>query len=404
VPPRHLFRRPSLWIALAVLATAATVLALRARGPIVSTTSVVRRDLEQHLVASGRVRVPTRVQIAARSSGLVIAVGVVEGQRVKAGDLLAQIDDSGERAAVAQAEAAVKQASARVLQLKRVGSIVTTEALREAESNLGRAEVELARTQKLADAGAVPKKQLDDARAEVEVARAQRNSAEAQRLASTPVGADSRVALAGLMLAEAELAGAKVRLEQTRNLALQDGTVLEREVEPGDVVQPSRTLLVLAADADVELEFHPDERNLAALRSGLIAIASADAYPQDVFEARVSYIAPAVDPQRGSIEVRLAVPQPPAFLRPDMTVSIDLTVAAKSRALVVASNALRDAATAQPYALVVTDGRVARRDVRLGIRGDGMTEIVSGLDEGAEVIIPDGRILELGARVRVERE
>jgi len=400
---RNLVRRPGLWILLVLVVAAGVVLALRARGPTVQTTLAVRRDLEQHLVASGRVRVPTRIQIAAQTTGLVIAIGVVEGQRVKRGDLLVQIDDSAERAAVKQADAAVKQAAARVQQLQRVGAIVTTEAVSQAESNLARAETELARTAKLAETGAVPIMELDDARTAVAVALAQRNAAEAQRLAATPAGADSRIALAAQLQAEAQLAAAKVRLSQTLIVAPLDGTVLLREVEPGDVVQPSRTLLVFAADADVQLVFHPDERNLAALRLGQVALAAADAYPQEVFEARVSYIAPSVDPQRGSIEVRLAVAKPPSFLKPDMTVSIDLAVARREDALVVESDVVRDAATARPYVLAVEDGRVARREVRLGIRGDGAIEIVSGVTEGADLIVPDGQRLAAGARVRVER-
>lgn len=111
---RNLLRRPGFWILLVLILAAVVVMLLRARGPVVQTELVQRRDLEQHIVASGRVRVPTRVQIAAQLSGLVVAVGAVEGQRVKPGDLLVQLDDSTERAALAQAEAAVKQAQARV--------------------------------------------------------------------------------------------------------------------------------------------------------------------------------------------------------------------------------------------------------------------------------------------------
>ncbi len=110
-------------------------LALRARGPAVRTTRPLTRALEPHNVASGRVRAPTRVQIAAQPAGLVLAVGAVEGQQVKAGDLLVQIDDGPERAAVAQAEASVGQAKARVTQLRRVGQIVATEALRQTETS-----------------------------------------------------------------------------------------------------------------------------------------------------------------------------------------------------------------------------------------------------------------------------
>ena len=152
---RGLLRRPGFWIAVVLAAIAAVVLVLRARGPVIRTTVAVRRDLEQHIVASGRVRVPTRVQVSAQLSGLVVAVGAVEGQRVATGDLLVQIEDGAERAAVAQAEAAVNQAKARVDQLRKVGAIVATEALRQTESNLGQAEVELARTTKLVEQKAV---------------------------------------------------------------------------------------------------------------------------------------------------------------------------------------------------------------------------------------------------------
>jgi len=404
VATRHLVRRPALWIALGVLIIVAVVLVLRARGPVVRTTVVTRQALEQHIVASGRVRVPTRVQIAAQTAGLVVAVGAVEGQHVKAGDLLVQIADGTERAAVAQAEAAVSQAKARVDQLRRVGAIVATSALREAETNLERAQTELARSTKLVATQAVPAVELENAQRAVAIARAQKNAAEVQQAASAPRGAESRVALTALLQAEAQLAGAKVRLDQTRIVAMQSGEVLTRSVEPGDVVQPSRTLMVLAADADAELVFQADERNLAWIAVGQPARASADAYPQQVFDAKVSYIAPSIDPQRGSVEVRLAVPHPPAHLKPDMTVSVDLTVAAKPSALTVPSEAVRGAATPAPHVLVVEDGRVARRDVQLGIRGEGTLEIASGLAEGTEVILPRGERLAPGVRVRTERD
>ena len=229
-------------------------------------------------------------------------------------------------------------------------------------------------------------------------------AAQAQQVAAAPMGADSRVALTALLQAQAQLAGAAARLEQTRNVALQSGTVLSRSVEPGDVVQPSRPLLEIAADGEVELVFDPDERNLAWIRLGQLAKASADAFPQQVFEARVSYVAPSIDPQRGTVEVRLAVAKPPAFLKPDMTVSIDLTIAARPEVLTVPSRVVHGAATATPWVELVVDGRVVRRDVTLGIRGEGAMEVEAGLDEGAELIVPDGRQRVAGARVRTERD
>ena len=397
-------RRPTVWVALVVVVAIAIVLVLRWRGPVVRTTLPVRRDLEQHIVSSGRVRVPTRIQVAAQTAGLVVVVGVVEGQRVKAGDLLVQIDDAAERASVASAEAAVNQAKARVEQLKRVGAIVATEALRQTQTNFERAQLELDRTTKLANSGAVPVVELDNAQRALAIAQAQKTAAEAQQVASAPLGADSRIALTAQLQAQAQLSGARVRLAQARIVALQSGTVLSRSVEAGDVVQPARTLLVIAADADVQLVVQPDERNLTWIQLGQKARASADAYPQLLFDATVSYIAPSIDPQRGTVEVRFGVPIPPPFLKPDMTVSIDLTVAVRPKALTVPSDVVRGAGTPAPFVLTVDDGRIARHGVQLGIHGEGSTEIVSGIDETSDLVVPDGRQLEPGARVRVERD
>lgn len=397
-------RSPAVWTALAIVIVVAILAVGRARGDRVRVTEVRRRDLEQHVVASGRVRVLTRVQIAAQTSGLVVAVTAVEGQHVKAGDLLVQIDDAEARTAVAQATAVVDQAKARVDQLRRVGAIVATEALRQADATLALAEADLGRTQKLVASRTVAQTELENAQRAFDIARAQRSAAEAQQISTTPMGADSRVALTALLSAEAQLSGAKVRLAQTRIVALRDGVVLTRSVEPGDVAQPSRTLLVMAADNDTELVFQPDERNLAFIALGQKARASADAYPEQLFDAEVSYVAPSVDPQRGSVEIRLRVPKPPPFLKPDMTVSVDLTVATRARVLTLPSDAVHGAATPSPWVFSVERGRLIRKGVRLGIRGEGAMEIASGLDEGAEIVVPDGRVLVAGQRVRAERD
>jgi HlyD family secretion protein len=398
-----LVRYPGAFIALLLLVAAAIVTGLRARGPSVPATLVTRANLEQHVVASGRVWVPTRVSISAQVPGLVIAVGAVEGQRVRAGDLLVQIDDAETRAAVAQAKAAVDQAAARVQQLRKVGVIVATETYRQAETHLERAQAELARSERLAASHAVAQTALEEARRSVEIARAQKTAAQAQQISAAPMGADSRVALSALLQSQAQLAAASVRLEQTRIVVRQDGLILARTVEPGDVVQPARTLLVMAADGDSELVIEPDERNLAWIRIGQKARASADAYPQEVFDAEVSYIAPSIDPQRGSVEVRLRV-RAPDFLKPDMTVSVDLTVASKRGVLTLPSEAIRGASTPTPWVFVVAGGRAARRDVKLGIHGAGRTEIAKGLVEGIEVLLPESQALVPGQRVRSYRE
>jgi HlyD family secretion protein len=394
-------RRPSLWFALAVLLGAAVVGLLRARGPVVAVAAVTRTDIEQHLVASGRVRVVTRVQLTAQAAGRVTQVAVREGQRVRPGDLLARIEDREARAAVAEARAAVVQARGRVEQVREVGAIVADERLREAEANVSRAESDLARIEALGKSGAVAPRDVEEARRTLDVAAAARRAARAQQRAATTQGPDARVAAGALRESEARLAAAEARLVQTRVVAPQAGLVLGRQVDPGDIVRAGDALFELAGDGETEIVIEPDERNLAWIRVGQAGKASADAYPDQVFDAQITYIAPAVDRQRGSIEVRLRVPDPPATLRPDMTVSVDLTVASKQNALTVPTDAIGDAATPAPWVLAVEDGVVARRDVTLGITGEGRSEIASGLSEGDVVALSSGLRLEPGQRVRV---
>jgi HlyD family secretion protein len=395
-------RRPTLWLALAALLAVGVIGLLRARGPLVDVARVTRSDIEQHLVASGRVRVVNRVQLIAQAAGRITQVAVREGQRVHPGDLLAQIDSQEARAAVAEARAAVAQARGRVEQLREVSAVVAGEQVRETEANFTRAQSELVRVEALAKAGVLAARDVEEARRAIEVAAAARSAARAQQQGVTAEGADARVAASALRESEARLAAAQVRLAQTRVVASQGGLILGRQVEAGDIVRAGDTLFELAGDSETEIVIEPDERNLAWIRVGQTGRASADAYPDQLFDAQITYIAPAVDGRRGSIEVRLRVPDPPATLRPDMTVSVDLTVASKKNALTVPTDAIRDAATAAPWVFVVDAGRIVRRDVTLGIAGEGQSEIASGVSAGDVVALSEARGLEPGQRVRAQ--
>jgi HlyD family secretion protein len=397
---RSLARRPWLVVLLAVAAGGGAYAVVRARGPAVPVARVARHDLEHHLVASGRVMAPARIEMAALTTGLVVAVNVREGAHVKPGDVLVQLDDAEANAAVAKAEAAVAQARARADQIKSVASVVAGRTLAEAQANLDNAEQQFERTRALVASGSLAQQELEGAHRALDVARAQRDAAMAQQAGSSAAGVDARAAWAAFSQTQAQLTSAKVRLAQTRVVAAQDATVLTRDVEKGDVVPAAHTLLTLSAAGDTRLVLQPDERDLAFIRLGQKARASADAFPDDVFDAEVDYIAPSIDVARGTVEVRLRVPAPPAYLRPDMTTSVDMTVAAKRAAVVAPFESIRGLATPRPWALAVVDGRAARRDLKLGIRGEGSVEILAGLAEGDAVVLPDGQTVSAGQRVR----
>jgi HlyD family secretion protein len=165
------------------------------------------------------------------------------------------------------------------------------------------------------------------------------------------------------------------------------------------MAQPGRTLLALAALGGTRIDAAVDEKHLRLLTPGLAARAVADAFPGQPFDAQLNYISPAVDPLRGTVDVRLQVLQPPAFLRPDMTVSVELLAGSKKDALVLPSGSVRDADLAAPWVLALRDGRATRVPVRLGLRGVGAVEIVEGLQEG-ELAIPQTEKAIAGDRVR----
>jgi HlyD family secretion protein len=399
-----LIRKRGVWIPGMLLIAGGAAAWLWSRGPAVPTTMATQSNIAHHIVASGRVRVTTRVTVAPQVAGRVIAVHVTEGARVRRGEVLVQLDDAEARASVDEARAAVEQAKGRIDQLRRVGAVVAGEASKQATTNLDRAEAHLARVRSLASAGAVSREDLEDAQHAVDIARAQKTTADAQDAAATPAGSDSRVARAALVESESRLSAALARLSHTRIVAQQAGTILGRTVEVGDMVGAGTPLLEMAADGVTELVIEPDERNLAWIRLGQAARASADAYADRIFDARVTYVAPAVDARRGSVEVRLEVAEPPSYLRPDMTVSVDLAVASKTNVVVVPSEGVRGSGSGAPFVWIVDRNRVRRRPVTVGIRGDGYTEIVDGIGAGAQVVLATERALEDGQRVRPARQ
>jgi HlyD family secretion protein len=118
----------------------------------------------------------------------------------------------------------------------------------------------------------------------------------------------------------------------------------------------------------------------------------------DRFGAELVYVSPGVDVQRGTVETKYRVPNPPPFLRADMTVSIEVEVADRANAIVVPLSAVRDATSESPWVLVVRDGRAERQAVRIGARTAAAAEIVDGIKVGATIVV--GGAAEPGKRVR----
>jgi HlyD family secretion protein len=369
-------------------------------GPSIEVYPVVRRDVVQTIVASGRVETPYRVDIGSQIVGSVAQVPVAEGDRVKAGQTLIVLESSEAEALVKQAEVAVAQAEARLRQLRELQLPVAGHSLRQAEVTLANAQTQLERNRRLYESGFIGKSALDDSQRAVDVAQTQVDSARKQVETARPTGSDYAVASTALAQAQASLQAARARFAYLRITAPRDGTLIARDVERGDVVQPGKTLMVLSPEGETQIVVQIDERNLARLRVGQPALASADAYANERFRADVVYINPGVDPQRGTVEVKLRVVDPPAYLRQDMTVSVDIEVERHAGALALRAEALRGLGGAAPWVLKVNGSHVRRQNVTVGLRGEGWAEIRAGLSEGDRVVPADNVAIKAGRRVR----
>ncbi|MFO1328129.1 MAG: efflux RND transporter periplasmic adaptor subunit [Rubrivivax sp.] len=376
-----------------LLGVGVAVTAARWRGPELAVVVARNAPLVQTVVFSARVASPTRVFVGSTLTGRVAEVPQREGALLARDQLVVRLDDAELSAAARQADAALAAAQARLASQRALAAPVATQQLAQARANAQAAERERERSEALFKQEFIGQARLDEARRAAEVAQAQVRAAEAQAQANSTgaelVQAEARVAEAR---AAAELA--RSRLAQTRIVAPEAALLLQRLVEPGQIVQPGTRLAELALRQAPELVAQVDEKFLGQLSLGQAASVVADAYPQQPFAARVARIAPLVDAQRGSVEVKLELPQPPAFLRDDLTVSVEVVTGRREQALVVPAEALR----AGSSVLVLHDGVVAERRVRTGLRSLVSVEVTEGLREGDAVVL-DGAAVP-GQRAR----
>jgi HlyD family secretion protein len=368
-------------------------------GPVVAASPVVRAGFVQTVVATGHVEAPFRINIGSQITGVVTDVPVAEGQTVKAGDTLIVLDNREARAAVIQAESVVAQAEARMRQMRELTLPSAEEALRQAQATLVNAQQAYDRAAKLAASGSGTRVALDDATRALDVARAQVRAAEFQVYTSRPGGSDYVMAETQLNQARASLVSAQSRLSYTIITAPRDGILISRDVERGNVVQPSNVLMKLSPSGDTELVVQIDEKNLGLIAIGQKALASADAFPRDTFPVEVIYINPGVDLQRASVEVKLRAHEPPSYVRQDMTVSVDIEVARHPGTLVVPAETLRGTNGDKPWVMKVDNGHAVRQPVTVGIVSAGKAEILSGLTAG-DLVVPATVTVKEGARIR----
>ena len=394
-------RRILPFVMTALVVAVALFLVLRPKPVAVDILNLAAADMQTSVVASGRVLPPAKVEIGATITARVEKVQVREGARIVADQVLVELERGEWAAAAAQARAAVARAKARVSSVQTLALPTAQAGLKQAEANLVQAERDDKRNRDLLAKGFISQARVDESERQLDVARSQLTSAKAQAGAQGASGAEAQQAQSQHAEAVAALDATEAKLSQTRIRAPAAGVVLERLVEPGDIAQPGRRMMSLALDGPVRLIVQVDEKNLPLIRQGAMAMAAADAFPAERFEAVVNYISPGIDATRGSVELRLDVAKPPALLKSDMTISMDLQGPLLKQALMLPADAVRQLQTEAPWVLVEREGVAVKVTVKVGLQTQGRVAITEGLKAGDRVIL--NREVEAGSRVRDRR-
>jgi RND family efflux transporter MFP subunit len=364
---------------------AAAVFAFRTQRPVVEV-AVVRGGSDAKanalLNASGYVTPRRRSTIASKITGRVTGVFFEEGMHVRTGQMLATLDDSDAKARLNSAKA------------ERNATFATIEDL---QVNLANAEREWKRAQELLDQGVGTSQAVDVARTQAASYRARIASAKEQ----------VRSAEAKISVAQQDLDNATIR-------APYDGIVVSKDAMVGEMVSPNsagggftRTGIATIVDMNSnEIEVDVNESYIARVTPKQKVTATLDAYPDWQIPANVRTIIPTADRQKATVKVRISFDKLDPRILPDMGVKVAfLGDQSKKEAggaprAFVPQRAIRDD-NGQKIVLLVRDGRIERRAIRLGSQRGDDVEVTAGIDAGDSVVVQgpeslhDGQVVEL---------
>jgi len=334
------------------------------------------------LNASGYVTPRRRATVSAKVTGKIAEVLIDEGMHVKAGQVLARLDDVDARAALraAEAERAVAAASLDDLNVR-----------------LAKAQRTLKRVQELAARKLVSDEELDNAQTAVESYQAQ------IELAKEQVEAAQR---------SAEIA--KQGVENCIVRAPFDGVVVSKDAQPGEMVSPisagggyTRTGIATIVDmSSLEIEVDVNESYIARVTPGQRVEAVLDAYPDWTIPSKVRTVIPTADRQKATVKVRITFDRLDPRILPDMGVKVTFLEGApdstRTTLVLVPREAVRSAEN-KTFVFVVSDSRVERRAVRAGRESGSDIEILAGLRKGERVVTSSSSELRDGSRVSVQK-
>lgn len=349
----------------------------REKSTKVTVEKVKKQDLTSITSASGEVKPKKNVNISAHIPGRIVKIGVEEGERVKAGDFLLKLDSTQYEANADRDRALIHSYKAELIR---------------AEAILKKDESFYQRQKKLYEEKLISKEQLEDAKAQYDISKAQHQATIYQ-----------------IDQAQAALQSTLDNLSKTVYNSPIDGIITSLRVEEGEVAiigtmnNPGTILMTIADLSVMEVEVEVDETDVIGVGIGHQAEVKVDAFPDQTIKGKVTEIgSSALQKTTSSQESRdfkviITLENPPEDLKPGLSASADIITARKKDVLAVPISALvlrekeegekKRSDEQEEGIYVVEDSRVKFYPVKKGIMGEMMIEIISGLEEGQEIVV-----------------
>ena len=350
------------------------------RALAITVAAAVERTTERSVETTGSLLAWEEVQARAEQVGTIARLRVDLGDRVQAGQVLADYDRREFELAVEQARAQVAQAAANLRRQRDALATLEAEVAR-AQSQYEWAQSELDRAQQLFDRQLVARRDVDNARTAHQVAAAQLAAA---RVALAQHPDQVRVAEAELERARAALGIAEKRLADTTVRSPIAGLIARRHVAAGEFVKDNTPLFTLVVPHPLKYVGTVPERAAPALRIGQTVRLSVEAYPGRTFSGAVTRLAPAVDVQTRTLALEARVPNETEVLRPGFFAKGSVVIEPRARGVHVPAEAITYVAGLTKV-FVVADGVARERLVRTGERADGWVEILPDADPARTV-------------------
>ena len=354
---------------------------------------VTRGDVARSVVATGKIQPITKVEVKSKASGIVEKLYVDINNQVHKGQQLAQLD---QQEIVAQVEAQKAQLAAAEANVSTYEANIEQDKVNAAAPDLPMYKATLDRNMEMQREGVVSRQALDDANKDYLAALTRRDSAKAQ------IGVDTaklKQARAQVMQSKASLNQFMEQLGYTTIVAPMDGVILSRDVEIGDAVSSilvlgsTATLVMTEGDInEVYVQGKVDEADIAHVYMAQPARIKVESFRDRTFLGKVTKIAP-LGVEKDNVttfEVRVSIENPGGELKANMTANAKILLDEHKGVLTVPENAV--IYDAQKNASVEVPDKKQKEgkrklSVKVGLSNGSVTEILSGLKEGEQVVL-----------------